>query len=392
MGLVLKHVERTKSGSFQYRRRVPKDISAIITKREFKRKLGESKKEALAAYPRYHGQVEREIEAARRGLALSGAASSPAASEREAYAEALRRRADLIAAGETEDGLVLTGEAMLDSYPQDARGHVGVPMVERHTINLLRLGPERYKAPEPTLGDAKRLYVEEKLGGEEDAESRNIGRINRVIGIVVEAFGGKDPVLTSLTREDARKVRDKMLNRVKSTGEAISAASVKREMNTLKAIINFGLIEFGLPATYQNPFNKLPVGNDEGGEGEGEKRHPFPPKVLEQVRQRVLDAGSGQLSLIWRMLEGTGCRMAEVTGLRVEDVVLTGETGSQFPHIRVSWHEERRVKTKVSIRHVPLVGDTLEAAKEALKLPRDGNMLFPRPMAGREAPRRSLPR
>lgn len=35
MGLVLKHVERTKAASWQYRRRVPLEVSAIITKREF---------------------------------------------------------------------------------------------------------------------------------------------------------------------------------------------------------------------------------------------------------------------------------------------------------------------------------------------------------------------
>ena len=77
--------------------------------------------------------------------------------------------------------------------------------------------------------------------------------------------------------------------------------------------------------------------------------------------------------MIWRILEGTGCRLAEVTGLRVEDV----NTDGPLPSIRVRWHEERRVKTKTSMRTVPLVGDTLEAAKEALKLTRTGNMLFP---------------
>lgn len=133
MGLVLKHVERTKSGSFQYRRRVPRDVAAIIAKREFKRKLGDSERESLAAYPRYHAQVEREIEAARRRLALSDAASSPTASEREAYVEALRRRADLIEAGVAEEGLALTADSLADSYPQDEYEPVGVPPVERHS-------------------------------------------------------------------------------------------------------------------------------------------------------------------------------------------------------------------------------------------------------------------
>jgi len=79
------------------------------------------------------------------------------------------------------------------------------------------------------------------------------------------------------------------------------------------------------------------------------------------------------LGIIWRLLEGTGCRGAEVVGLRVEDVHVTGA----YPHIRVMWHEDRRVKTKVSIRLVPLVGDTLEAAMEALDLATGERMLFP---------------
>ena len=38
MRLVLRHVEKTKAGGWQYRRRVPKDLSAAIHKREFKGK------------------------------------------------------------------------------------------------------------------------------------------------------------------------------------------------------------------------------------------------------------------------------------------------------------------------------------------------------------------
>jgi len=35
------------------------------------------------------------------------------------------------------------------------------------------------------------------------------------------------------------------------------------------------------------------------------------------------------LGLIWSLLEGTGCRGAEIVGLRVEDVILDGP----YPHI-----------------------------------------------------------
>lgn len=373
MGLILKHVERTKSGSWQYRRRVPKEVSAIITKREFKRKLGESEREALAAYPRYHAEVEREIAEARLGRVRSEAASKSGASEREAYAEALRRRAELMAAGASDRDLALTADSMAEAYPQDEYEPQGVPPVERHLINLLRHGPEGHKPPEPTLGDAKTFYLTER-GGDDPPEAIRRFEVDtdRIIGRVKEALG-RDPVLTSLTREDARKVRDYMLDRLTVTGKPISPASVARDLNGLNAVINFTAKEMPLPATFQNPFSGLSVGKTRGRSAESENRDPLPEKVLKAARERIVSHAKRDLALIWRILEGTGCRLSEVSGLRVEDV----DVSSDLPHIRVTWHENRRLKTDASSRYVPLVGDALEAAKEALKLPRESNLLFP---------------
>ena len=70
----------------------------------------------------------------------------------------------------------------------------------------------------------------------------------------------------------------------------------------------------------------------------------------------------------------TGCRLSEVRGLRVEDVTTEGET----PHISVAWHDERRVKAESSFRCVPLVGDALEAAREAVAASEGDKFLFVR--------------
>ena len=380
MGLVLQYVERTKSGSFQYRRRVPKDVSAIITKREFKRKLGESEREALAAYPRYHAEVEKEIAEAKLGRVRSEAASSAKATEREAYVEALRRRADLVAAGVSPDDLALTADSMAEAYPHgwDYEPE-GVPPVERHTINLLRLGPERYRAPVATLGDARKLYLKEHVRADDPAtDKRAVGFVNRVVDAAIAVIG-RDPELPSITREDARKVRDEMLDRVKVTGkgigEKVSASTVGRELAVLSAVINFGIKEFDLQASVENRFQDLPVARVARGRGQkaGEKRDPFPSDVLPAVRKQVLAASKPSLQLIWRLLEGTGCRLAEVTGLTVDDVDVSGP----FPHVRVTWNEVRDLKTATSRRAVPLVGDALAAAKEALKLAEGCTMLFP---------------
>ncbi len=65
MRLVLRYVEKTKAGGWQYRRRVPSDLSSVILKREFKAKLGDTERQALAAYPAFHATIEREISEAR---------------------------------------------------------------------------------------------------------------------------------------------------------------------------------------------------------------------------------------------------------------------------------------------------------------------------------------
>src|SRR5437899_12530144 len=74
------------------------------------------------------------------------------------------------------------------------------------------------------------------------------------------------------------------------------------------------------------------------------------------------------------MLEGTGCRIAEVSGLEVADVHVMADR----PYIDVHPNKHRGLKTKASKRWVPLVGDALLAAEEALALSRDGNVLLPR--------------
>lgn len=251
--------------------------------------------------------------------------------------------------------------------------------MERHTINLLRHGPEKYKAPVATLGDARKVYLKEHVRADDPTtDSRVVGFTNRVVDAAIAVIG-RDPELTSITREDARKIRDEMLDRVKVTGRGVggkvSASTVGRELSILSAVVNYGIRELGLPDTTANPFHGLPVARVAKGRGEkpGEKRDPFPADVLKAARQKVLSACSPSLQLVWRILEGTGCRLAEVTGLTVDDVNVSGP----FPNIRVTWNENRRLKTETSRRHVPLVGDALEAAREALMLAKGCTMLFP---------------
>ena len=64
--------------------------------------------------------------------------------------------------------------------------------------------------------------------------------------------------------------------------------------------------------------------------------------------------------------------MSEIVGLRVEDVDVTGN----IPHLIIRPNKVRSLKTKNSERKVPLIADSLESAREALRGAKDG-WVFP---------------
>ncbi|WP_165802822.1 site-specific integrase [Pelagivirga sediminicola] len=373
----MKHVTQTKSGRWQYRRRVPKEVAQVIGKGEFKGILGDSRNEALAAYPKFHAVVEREIAKANEQAGGAVAADRGELTEHEAYPVARARAEYLASRASGRMGREAIIEAIASQYEMepDTLDPIGATDVDRLTINILRNGVEATKRPVPTLQDAKKLYLAERRGKETpEAFKRFEGQVNQFVNLTQKALG-RDAALTELTREDARTVRDHMLDQVKADGKRISPASVSRYLNGLKAIINFAATEMDLPDTFRSPFNNLSVPQDKArsGAGDGDKRDPLPPEVLKAMRARLMaHTSKPDLALIWRMLAGTGCRLGEVTGLRVRDV----DTAAEYPHIKVEWHENRRLKTQASIRHVPLTGDALEAAKEAIKLAGDSDMLF----------------
>ncbi|WP_049645131.1 site-specific integrase [Candidatus Rhodobacter oscarellae] len=261
---------------------------------------------------------------------------------------------------------VVLEQSLISGFPVDPENGypVGLPDDVRALVNLVNGADIR---PEPTLEDAKRLYLEERLDGGEGDAKKDAKRLERVFVRVKDTLG-ECPALSSLTYEHARKVRDHML-----TVNGLAPSSVKRELNFVKAALS--LWQRTHPQdTVHNPFAGLEYGRKVEAMGNKRSRVALPPKVLKEARAVVLSSANTEAQLVWRLLEGTGCRLAEVTGLREEDVVVTGD----LPHIVVTWHEDRRVKGQASARRVPLVGDALNAAQQALQLPLEGHMAFPR--------------
>lgn len=377
MGLILRYVQNTKTGK-RYRRRIPDRLRPVLKRTEFTRFLGLTDKEALRAYPSVHAECERLIETAERKLSgkVDESADQAPLTEMDHYRALV---ASLRALGvdpfknsfdpddpkdEAEwNSRSIAADVILDKYPVDpATGdHAGVTRADLALVNALH---ERAPAaPPPTMEDAKRVYIRDRQL-EREGEEKNLQRVNRVVRHVRAALG-RDPVLTTFKRIEAREVMAYLLDDA-GIGKA---STVERYLNDIRAIINHAAREFDLTG-FRNPFEGL---NPPSTETAREKRKPFTEEQLTKTRDRIMRLASPDLQRIWRILEGTGCRLGEVTGLLVSDLHLEG----QRPYLDLVFHDHRRLKTMGSVRRVPLVGDALEAAKEAVSATEAGALLFP---------------
>lgn len=292
MGLILKHIVSTKAGTFHYRRRIPKDAAEVIGRSEFKRLLGQTEREALRNYPKVNAEFERVVEDARKGAARNVADLTPLEVHRLAQRRATELEAMTVYVGDREltgadpEGADVIRDSALSSGVSDP--------VERQAVNLVA-NKGRISRPSPTLADAKRLYLQEKIKGDINETQRKL-RLERVMGYLSHAIEADRP-LDQLTREDAREVRDHMLRDLD-----MKPATVRRYMNDIRAVVSFGITEFGLRDAL-NPFLRLEIRLQTVAR---EERSPIPAKTLKAIRDRLEAHAGADLWQIWRMMEGTG--------------------------------------------------------------------------------------
>jgi len=160
-------------------------------------------------------------------------------------------------------------------------------------------------------------------------------------------------------REDAKL----FLRHLEISGN--KTATIRKRINSISAILNYAYAELDLDK--RNPFSRLFI----KGEGEdSHKRGTFSNEQLKWGYDKALASGS-QIKLLMPLLGETGCRLAEVVGLKLEDIDLVND----LIHIRPN--SARRLKTKSSQRTLPLVGYAKLAMEQALKQA-DDTYLFPR--------------
>lgn len=167
-----------------------------------------------------------------------------------------------------------------------------------------------------------------------------------------------DMAIDCYGRQDAR-------NFVKVlTDRGMRTTSIRRRLNCLSAVFNYAYAEYEVAG--RNPFSRVMI----AGEGSDRvRRHPIPTENLRDLYQACL-ATDRPLRWAIPIIGETGCRIAEIIGLRRVDVA------SDCSSIRIVAHGARRLKTSGSERTLPLVGYA-RLAMERLMDDGSDDYLFP---------------
>ena len=194
---------------------------------------------------------------------------------------------------------------------------------------------------------------------EEYITTRQVDHKSSMVAVRALLTVAGDRPVESYKRDDARA----LLAYLQSVGN--KTATIRRRFNTISAILNFAYQE--LEIDKRNPFAKMSI----VGEGlDAAKRGTFTEQELRDGYKQSMNSLTG-IPLLFPILGETGCRLAEIVGLRVEDADLDG----RVLHIRPN--DKRRLKTAGSERSLPLTHTACLALSMALEYSDDGWM-FPR--------------
>lgn len=204
-------------------------------------------------------------------------------------------------------------------------------------------------APKSTLLSEMTLeYLDQRHLVSKDSLRRSMELLLSICG---------DLHVAAYEREDARQFIKILQQRGLKTG------TIRRYVNSINAIFNYSFVELDIQK--RSPFERLKI------KGEGNNvviRGAFTNDQLRDAYDEAFQSTS-RVKLIFPILGETGCRLAEVIGLRIEDI----NNDEDIIYIRP--HLSRRLKTKDSERVIPI----LPAAKMAIERLSSHNMpyLFP---------------
>jgi integrase len=231
--------------------------------------------------------------------------------------------------------------AKLDDYWLGLRlKQIDVPashlLVSGATVNL--------ESELPKIDEALETYLDIKGRGK---SKQFFNHARRSMKYLTDCLGVRS--LDQYTSADAAKLRDFFV------AKGLALASTRRNFGSIKAVINFIVLEQGLNCS--NPFNGVYLYSDTTSV----KRKPVSIKNIKAIQAECRELDDDLRHLV-ALISDTGMRLSEATGLMTSDINID----SQCPYISINPHPHRQLKTMSSQRIVPLVGQSLWAGKTQL--------------------------
>ena len=371
------YAQRSRHGIWKYRRAIPQALRLAAGRSEINVTLStRDDLEAQLAYVKAHGEAEAYL----KTLVKLAANPKSANSDKEiwelgkAYMQQIKLPyvpLDDLKAQESFDDGPSQFEQRLD-YVEDLGIDVSDPRTRDGEINAswkakAILGA--LKRPQFCMSDALRVYFEQRapeLATMSPKQAKRY-RLNKVSAInSLEHALGADKPHASLTRADARSLRDYFRHK----GLAIS--TVNKHVGTVATIWKVAAQD--QEVALANPFMGHEISDPVPAI---EKRSPLSPNEVASLLARR-DHMSPDLAVVLTLLAYTGARIAEVTGLRLNDFLRGNSTG--VPHLVLQPNELRGLKNHSSRRRVPVLGEaltSLEAMVEG-KSPDSSQPIFKR--------------
>ena len=235
----------------------------------------------------------------------------------------------------------------------------------------------RSKADLTSIKDIFSFYKEHKPTiRTKAAQKREDNELARLQKDLLDSIGNVAALV--LSKEHAIKLKEYLLTRKNRDGESLSSETVRKYFKRYRGIYQYWLVQNELHLKKVNPFSapELPKSKKAGRD---EKRLPLTDEILSACnREYLLREPSNPTMLLWFLLQLTGCRVAEISWLLIDEVSLD----SYPPYLDIKEREtgeglERSVKTAVSVRKVPLTPLAANFAASAVAAS-TSNYLFPK--------------
>ena len=357
---MLKHVKIDANGRYRYRRRVPQALQATLGVTEFIKVLGKTEREAIAAYGPYHHFVERQIAMGK----TNGDTKSLVEIKEDLRTFFQAHHLDQFSSGRTEDEETsrdVYADDIINNYVRDpVTGHPeDITVADRAMVMALRNGIEAVRA-DPTITDAFKHYLKENVNPDpykREQQLTNFGRIEREALAVWRV----DLPLTKITRQDAKALRNSLLDRMKPS-------SAKRQINNIKAVVAFGCREFQVP--FNDAFMSMTYPKQ--AVEDREKRLPLPDDIIAAMYVEL--TGGADLSDLWTLIHHTGAQNAELLSLEIRHI----KVNHKVPHVVIEATDTRSLKDGWRKREVPLVGRALKVAQRIVAQAEGRQFAFPK--------------